>query len=108
MSADKISKPSVFIVFAPAQASGAAVNFQGIGNTTSQTNLAASSNVTVLATATVPNGPATGGTHNSRKKINALCADWHVENMNWSGTGPAFTNTTSTASDPDGGFRWSP
>ena len=104
MSADKISKPSVFIVFAPAQASGSAVNFRGIGNTTSQVNLAASSNVTVLAAATVPNGPATGGTHNSRRKINALCADWHVETMLWSGTGPAFTNI----SDSDGPYRWSP
>jgi prepilin-type N-terminal cleavage/methylation domain-containing protein len=108
MSADKISKPSVFIVFAPAQASGSAVNFRGIGDTTHQANLAASSNVTVLAAATVPNGPATGGTHNSRQQINALCADWHVETMPWSGTGPAFTNTTSTGSDPDGAFRWSP
>lgn len=104
MSADKISKPSVFIMFAPAQASGSAVNFRGIGNTTSQVNLAASSNVTVLAAATVPNGPAAGGTHNSRRKINALCADWHVETMLWSGTGPAFTNI----SDSDGPYRWSP
>lgn len=108
MSADKISKPSVFIVFAPAQASGSAVNFRGIGNTTSQANLAASSNVTVLAAATVPNGPATGGTHISRRQINALCADWHVESMAWSGTAPAFTNTTSTGSDPDGNLRWTP
>ena len=108
MSADKISKPSVFIVFAPAQASGSTVNFRGIGNTTSQANLAASSNVTVLAAATVPNGPATGGTHNSRAKINALCADWHVEMMAWSGTGPAFTHTTDPGGDPDAPFRWSP
>ena len=104
MSADKISKPSVFIVFAPAQASGSAVNFRGIGNTTNQANLAASANVTVLAAATVPNGPATDGTHNSRRKIEALFADWHAETMPWSGTGPAFTNT----SDPDGAYRWSP
>jgi prepilin-type N-terminal cleavage/methylation domain-containing protein len=104
MSADKISKPSVFIVFAPAQASGSAVRFRGIGNTTSQANLAASSNVTVLAAATVPNGPASGGTHNGRTKIEALFADWHAETMPWSGTGPAFTNT----SDPDGANRWSP
>jgi prepilin-type N-terminal cleavage/methylation domain-containing protein/prepilin-type processing-associated H-X9-DG protein len=108
MSADKISKPSVFIVFAPAQALGSAVNFGGIGDTKGQAQLAASSPVTVLATATVPNGPATGGTHNSRTKINALFADWHVEMMPWSGTGPAFTNTTSTASDPDGNLRWTP
>ena len=108
MSADKISKPSVFIVFAPAQASGSAVNFRGIGNTTNQANLAASSNVTVLAAATVPNGPATGGTHNSRAKINAMCADWHVETMVWSGTGPAFTHTSDPGGDSDAPYRWSP
>ena len=108
MSADKISKPSVFIVFAPAQASGLAVNFQGIGNTTSQANLAGSSNVTVLAATSSPGGAATGGTQNNRTKINVVCADWHVETMPWSGTGPAFTNTTQTANDPDGGYRWSP
>lgn len=108
ISADRISKPSVFIVFAPAQAAGTSVNFGGVGNTTTQANLVASANVTVLATATVPNGPATGGTHNIRRKINALCADWHVENMNWSGTGPAFINTTDPGSDTDAPFRWSP
>ncbi len=108
MSADKISKPSVFIVFAPAQASGSAVNFRGIGNTISQVNLAGSPNVTVLAAATVPNGPAVGGTHSSRTKINAIFADWHVETMSWTGTGPAFTNTTSTGGDPDGNLRWTP
>jgi prepilin-type N-terminal cleavage/methylation domain-containing protein len=109
MSADKISKPSVFIVFAPAQAFGSTVNFGGIGDTTSQTNLANSSNVTVLGTATVPNGPATGGTHVNRRQINALCADWHVEAIAWSsGTGPAFINTMSTGTDPDGDYRWCP
>jgi prepilin-type N-terminal cleavage/methylation domain-containing protein/prepilin-type processing-associated H-X9-DG protein len=113
MSADKISKPSVFIVFAPAQASGSAVNFQGVGNTKNQANLVPSPNVTVvgiccgLATS-VPGGNATGGTHNSRRRINALFADWHVESMAWSGTGPAFTNNASTPTDPDGGNRWSP
>ena len=104
MSADKISKPSVFIVFAPAQASGATVNFHGIGNTTNQTSLANSANVTVLRSATTPDGPAAGGTQNSRRKINALFADWHVETMAWSDTGPAFTNI----SDSDGPYRWSP
>jgi prepilin-type N-terminal cleavage/methylation domain-containing protein len=113
MSADKISKPSVFILFAPAQALGSTVNFLGIGNTTSQANLVASSNVTVVGigggqATSVPGGNATGGTHNKRTKIEALFADWHVETMAWSGTGPAFTNITSTANDPDGANRWSP
>jgi hypothetical protein len=109
ISADKISKPTVFIVFAPAQDSTAtAVRFQGLGNTTSDTNLAASSNVKVVANASTPGGTAIGGTHNIRAKINAMCADWHVEMMPWSGTGPAFTHTTDPGSDPDAPFRWSP
>jgi len=108
MSADRISKPTAFIVFAPAQRSGTAVSFLGIGNTTSQANLASSANVTVVAATSTPGGTAIGGTHSSRRKINALCADWHVETMPWSGTGPAFTNTTATGTDPDGAFRWSP
>lgn len=108
MSADKITKPTVFIVFAPAQASGATVSFQGSANTTNAASLASSANVTVVAATSSPGGSAAGGTHNNRQKISALFADWHVEMMAWSGTGPAFTNTTSTAGDPDGGFRWSP
>jgi hypothetical protein len=57
MSADRISKPTAFIVFAPAQASGSTVSFQGVGNTTSQANLAASANVTVRgATSNDPDG----------------------------------------------------
>jgi prepilin-type N-terminal cleavage/methylation domain-containing protein len=113
MSADRISKPTVFIVFAPAQASGSKVTFAGFANTTSQVTLAASANVTVVGigggrATSVPGGNATGGTSNSRAKINALCADWHVETMPWSGTGPAFTNTATTATDPDGAYRWNP
>jgi prepilin-type N-terminal cleavage/methylation domain-containing protein len=108
MSADRISKPTAFIVFAPAQDNSATVKFQGIGNTTSQANLAASSNVKVVAQNSTPGGAAVGGTHNGRRKINALCADWHVEAMLWSGTGPAFTHTSDPGGDPDGPYRWSP
>jgi prepilin-type N-terminal cleavage/methylation domain-containing protein/prepilin-type processing-associated H-X9-DG protein len=107
ISADRISKPTSFIVFAPAQAAGSAVKFQATANTASQPQLAASSNVTVLATNS-PGGPAIGGTHSARTKINALFADWHVETMLWSGTGPAFTHMTATGSDPDGELRWKP
>jgi prepilin-type N-terminal cleavage/methylation domain-containing protein/prepilin-type processing-associated H-X9-DG protein len=112
--ADRISKPTVFIVFAPAQAAGATVRFPGIANTTSPANLAASANITVIGNGnntatTMPGGNvATGGTHSSRRQINALFADWHVESMSWSGTGAAFTNTAMTATDPDGASRWTP
>src|SRR5207249_3720284 len=101
ISADKITKPTVFIVFAPTQASTPTVSFQGLGNS-------AMPGVGVVAATSTPGGTATGGTHSNRAKINALCADWHAETMSWSGTGPAFTNTMPTASDPDAQFRWSP
>jgi len=92
MSADRISNPTVFIVFAPAQGSEAAVNFGGVGNTTSQASLVNSDNVTVVRDRPYPPPPATptptptvkGGTQSNRAKINAVFADWHVEAMAWS------------------------
>lgn len=113
MSATRITKPTVFIVFGPAERSGTTVGFQGTADTTSPTNLANSANVTVVGVGggqanSVPGGTAIGGTHSSRTKINALFADWHVENMPWSGAGAAFTNITPTATDPDAASRWSP
>jgi len=102
ISADKITKPVSFIVFAPAQAATPTVTFAGAGNS------AAPGVTAVAAMSTPPGANATGGTSNNRTKINALCADWHAETMPWSGTGPAFINNTATGSDPDGAFRWSP
>jgi prepilin-type N-terminal cleavage/methylation domain-containing protein len=101
ISADRITKPTVFIVFAPAQASTATVSFSGAGDS-------AMPGVMVLAATSTPGGGATGGTQTNRAKINAMCADWHVETMPWSGTGPAFTNTSDPGSDPDAQYRWSP
>ena len=101
ISADKITKPTVFIVFAPTQASTPTVSFQGLGNS-------AMPGVGVLAATSTPGGTATGGTHANRRKINAVFADGHVETMPWSGTGPAFTHTTDPGGDPDGPYRWSP
>ena len=102
ISADKITKPVSFIVFAPTQASTATVTFQGTADS-------AAPGVTVVAALSTPPGAnATGGTHSNRTKINALCADWHVETMPWSGTGPAFINAAATGTDPDGYLRWNP
>jgi len=102
ISADRITKPVTFIVFAPAQASTATVTFVGTANS-------AVPGVTVVAQVSTPPGAnARGGTQNNRTKINALCADWHVETMLWSGTGPAFTHTSDPGGDPDAPFRWSP
>jgi len=113
ISGDRISKPTTFIVFAPAQASTTTVTFAGFADTTSQASLVGSTPVTVKGigsgqATSVPGGNATGGTNNARAKISAVCADWHVENMLWKGTGPAFTNTTTTGTDPDGAYRWNP
>jgi prepilin-type N-terminal cleavage/methylation domain-containing protein/prepilin-type processing-associated H-X9-DG protein len=109
---NKIVTPSVFILFAPAQDSTATVEFQGTAAT-------AAPGVTVvgiggsppppapplpaLATSS-PGGNATGGTHSSRKQINALFADWHAENMLWT----TFTNTTASSSDASADLRWVP
>ena len=105
ISADKITKPVTFIVFAPAQDNTANVRFQGLATT-------ASPGVTILGSSNTvtsnPGGIPMGGTHNNRAKINVLCADWHVETMAWSGTGPAFTHTSDPGGDPDAQYRWSP
>jgi prepilin-type N-terminal cleavage/methylation domain-containing protein len=103
ISGDKITKPVTFIVFAPAQAATPSVTFAGTGNPTGFPG------VKVLAALSTPPGQnAQGGTHANRRKISAICADWHAEIMPWSGTGPAFINQTYQATDPDAGFRWSP
>jgi prepilin-type N-terminal cleavage/methylation domain-containing protein/prepilin-type processing-associated H-X9-DG protein len=111
LPATKITIPTAFILFAPAEASGATVTFQGTANTTNPPNpLAASPNVTVLgmgngtATTNPNNQTATGGTHSSRKQINALFADWHSENMLWT----TFTNNTALPSDASADLRWVP
>jgi prepilin-type N-terminal cleavage/methylation domain-containing protein len=105
ISADKITKPVTFIVFAPAQTSGPTVTFQGAGDSSAPgVTLTGNSNAVTSA----PGGTMAGGTQSSRLKINALCADWHAETMLWSGTGPAFPHTSNPGSDTDAPFRWSP
>jgi len=104
-SADKITKPSTFIVFAPAQASGNTVAFQG---TAAINSPGMTVNTGGIPAASNPGGTAIGGTTNNRTRINALFGDWHAETIAWSGTGPAFTNTTATGTDPDGAYRWCP
>jgi prepilin-type N-terminal cleavage/methylation domain-containing protein/prepilin-type processing-associated H-X9-DG protein len=101
-SASQITNPTISIVFAAAEASGPAVSFSG-------TAVSPAPAVTVVSTGTVttmPNsGMPIGGTHSSRVKINALFADWHVENMSWS----LFkANTNNPPSDPCGAQRWNP
>ena len=102
ISADKISKPTTFILFAPAQDNSVAtVLFQGMAGTAPPG---------VIENAGTSNaGLATGGTHSTRRRINALFADLHIENMPWGGGGVTFTNNTANPpSDPDGNLRWTP
>jgi prepilin-type N-terminal cleavage/methylation domain-containing protein len=100
ISADKITKPTAFILFSPAEAAGGTVTFAGAGNS-------AFPGVTVLGTGSnaatsAPGGSATAGTQNGRVRINALFADLHSENMLWA----TFTNNAATGNDPDGAYRW--
>jgi len=96
--ATRISKPTAFILFAPAQVNSATVAFQGAGTTAAPGVNLLGFNNTVTST---PGGVAAGGTHNSRKRINALFADLHCETMTWS----AFTGTGANPGEPD---QWTP
>jgi type II secretory pathway pseudopilin PulG len=90
LASEKVTNPSAFILFAPAQAAGATVSFSG-------TPAAA---VTVYKDVSPA---ATGGTHNVRKQINALFLDSHSETITWT----RFKNSSaSDPNDPDAKYRW--
>jgi len=98
ISAQKITKPTGFILFAPAQDNTTTVNFQGLATSAAPGITLLGNNNSVTSN---PGGIPKGGTHNSRQKITALFADLHCETMTWA----AFTSTTSTAGQPD---QWTP
>ncbi|MEO8439028.1 MAG: prepilin-type N-terminal cleavage/methylation domain-containing protein [Spartobacteria bacterium] len=91
-SADKIQKPTLFILLAPAQNSTSQVNFSGVTGAT----------VTVLRDTSTPGGIATGGTQQKRKNINALFADLHAESLSWT----TFKAPKSGPVDDPSQFRW--
>ena len=100
LPASKITNPSGFILFAPAQALGATISFQG-------TALSTVPGVTVAAVGgnavqSSPGGNVTNGTHNSRRLINVLFADLHCETMSWT----TFANTTANVPGQPG--QWTP
>jgi prepilin-type N-terminal cleavage/methylation domain-containing protein/prepilin-type processing-associated H-X9-DG protein len=99
MSATKITKPTGFILFAPAQDNTVRVNFQGVATTAAPGVTLFGNNNTVTSN---PGGTPIGGTHNSRQRINALFADLHCENMTWT----AFANTTANV--PGQLSQWTP
>ena len=90
---DKITNPSLFILFAPAQGTLTTVSFTGTAAASVTADKAGGSQ-----------GTALGGTHNNRKRINACMADLHVENMLWS----VYINNTNSSSDPSASQRWTP
>ena len=102
ISATKITKPTAFILFAPAQDSSATVHFVGLA--TSPLPGVTVKGIGGNRATSGPGGDAIGGTQNNRQRINALFADLHCETMSWA----TFTNNAATAGDPDGAFRWSP
>jgi prepilin-type N-terminal cleavage/methylation domain-containing protein len=77
ISVTKITKPTDFILFAPAQDDSNVVRFQGWANSTAP-------GVRVNQAVSTPGGTAIGGTQNSRTRINACMADLHVESLPWS------------------------
>jgi len=97
---NKITNPTGFILFAPAQASGATVTFSGSATSPNQgVTVAGIGGNTVRSS---PGGDVINGTHNSRRLINALFADLHCETMTWL----TFASTTSaTLGEPN---QWTP
>lgn len=91
----RITNPSVFILFAPAQSNATTVTFTGT---------AATSGLTVDKNGGGSQGVAVGGTHTNRKRINACMADLHIENMLWS----VYMNSTNSSSDASASQRWNP
>jgi prepilin-type N-terminal cleavage/methylation domain-containing protein/prepilin-type processing-associated H-X9-DG protein len=98
ISATRISNPTAFILFAPAQDNSTTVAFQGAGTTAAPGVYLLGNGNSVTST---PGGVPVGGTHNSRKRINALFADLHCETMTWT----AFTSTAANPNEPD---QWTP
>jgi prepilin-type N-terminal cleavage/methylation domain-containing protein len=112
-SASKITKPTIFILFAPAQDStttSAQVNFQGTAATAAPGVKVVGADLGKATSS--PGGNATAGTNSNGQKTTALFGDLHCENMAWgsaTNTGVTFTNNqTRASSDPDGGNRWTP
>jgi prepilin-type N-terminal cleavage/methylation domain-containing protein len=105
ISADRITKPTVFILFAPAQAAGATVTFSGLATEGAPGVRVRGIGGPPPRTTSTPGGDAIGGTQNNRARINALFADLHAESMDWT----TFTsNTANPPNDPDGDLRWLP
>ena len=100
LSADQITNASAFILYAPAQDDNATkVNFTGVSGT----------GVTIDKGGAGSQGTARGGTHKSRRRINACMADLHVEDMAWGTVGTSgYVNDQNNPSDGSAAQRWNP
>jgi type II secretory pathway pseudopilin PulG len=99
LAADQIANPAVCILLAPAQDKSSVTKFTGLG----------AAAVTVDRAGGGSQGAAQGGTHSSRKRINACMADLHVETMSWGTVGVSgYVNDQHTPSDQSGNQRWDP
>lgn len=87
LSADKITNPSVFIMYAAAPETSNPIQFTGDSKTPK--------------TVTTGSGSSPAGTHSNRKRIDACMADWHAENMSWSDYSDASSSDTAKQ-------RWNP
>ena len=90
---DKITNPSMFVLFAPAQDGSTTSNFTGTASTAATVDKDGGSQ-----------GTPSGGTHNRRQRIDACLADLHVENMSWA----TDKNYQASTSDPNDEQRWNP
>ena len=88
LTADRITNPSVFIVYADALDQANPIHFSGTAGTPTKLTQPGS-------------GAGPFGTNNNRKRLSACMADWHVENMDWA----TFTDNSSTTTAQQ---RWNP
>jgi prepilin-type N-terminal cleavage/methylation domain-containing protein len=84
---DKITSPSIFVLFAPNKTASSAAPFAGTSGTAGVT--VSKDNV---------------GTHSGGKRIDACFGDLHVENMSWT----TFHNDSNSSTDSDAIHRWNP
>lgn len=98
----KVVNPSAFIFFAPAQNSGPTVNFIGTAASPAP-GVWVSKDTTSSGTVNCGGGSLGCGVQQKRQRINAVCADGHVDNMLWK----YFKSDASTNDDPNGDCRWS-
>lgn len=96
IATDRITQPSTYILFAPAQSG---TGFSGLSGD--------AGGVKVNKDNAGPLGPNAGGTHNKGLRINACMADLHAENMSWKDFHDDTPDPNASPA-PTGSYRWHP